>query len=86
MLFKKKHINLTVYTVPGCHLCDESIALIGSFASKYDLETSIIDILSSPELIEKYQHDVPVVFAGGEEIFRHRIGRDELAKIFKKIK
>lgn len=86
MLFKKKQIDITVYSVPGCHLCDEAIALIDSFSSKYELDTNIVDILSSPELIKKYQHDVPVVFAGGEEIFRHRIGRDELAQIFKKIK
>lgn len=86
MLFKKKRIKITVYTVPGCHLCDEAIAMIRSFSSKYELGISIIDILASPELIEKYQRDVPVVFSGGEEIFRHRIGRDELGKILKKIK
>lgn len=85
MLFKKKYIKITVYTVPGCHLCDDAIALIGSLSSKYDLKISIIDILSSPELIKKYQYDVPVVFAEGKEIFRHRIERDELAQIFKKI-
>ncbi len=86
MIFKKKHIKIIVYTVPGCHLCDDAIALIRSFSSKYELEVSIIDILASSELIDKYQHDVPVVFAGGEEIFRHGIGRDELAQIFRKIK
>lgn len=82
----KKKINIIVYTVPGCHLCDDAIALLASFQAEYELDIQVIGILSDPELIDKYQNDVPVVLFGGKELFRHRIERVELDKILKKLK
>jgi glutaredoxin len=87
MLFlNKKKISIIVYTVPGCHLCDEAIGILNSFKDKYRLDIQVIDILSDPELIEKYQNDVPVVLFGEKELFRHRIEKAELDKILKKLK
>lgn len=82
----KKKIEIIIYTVPGCHLCDEAIALILSFRAKYRLDIQVIDILSAPDLIEKYQNDVPVVLSEGKELFRHGVGREELDGILNKIK
>lgn len=87
MFFRnKKKISIIVYTVPGCHLCDEAITLLASFQAEYQLDIQIIDILSDPELIAKYQNDVPVALFGEKELFRHRIERVELDKILKKLK
>ncbi len=86
MFFRNKKKIIIVYTVPGCHLCDEAIALLASFQAECRLDIQVIDILSTPELIEKYQNDVPVVLFGEKELFRHRIERAELGKILKKLK
>ncbi len=64
-------------------MCDEAIALLVSFQAECRLDIQIIDILSDPKLIEKYQNDVPVVLFEEKELFRHRIDKAELGKILK---
>jgi glutaredoxin len=66
-----------MYTWPGCHLCDEmkEAILAAGCAQLYVLEE--IDIESDPELLTRYQYEIPVLCINGVEAFRHRVRADE---------
>lgn len=68
---RKAHV--VIYSRPGCHLCDE--AKQGMEAAKcpdeYTLEE--INIESDPDLLKRYEYDIPVITINGVEAFRHRL-------------
>ena len=70
-------VKVTLYTRPGCHLCDEVKEVIGSSgcAGLYALEE--LDIESDPELFARYQFEIPILFINGVEAFRHSVRADE---------
>ena len=69
--------KVTLYTRPGCHLCEEMKQVISSSgcAGLYELEE--LDIQGDPELFARYQFEIPVLFINGVETFRHRVRPDE---------
>jgi uncharacterized membrane protein/glutaredoxin len=63
-------MHVTVYTKPGCHLCDDALFAIDRLARRYDLEVAEANILDDPALYEEYKHIIPVV-----EVTDVQIGR-----------
>ena len=66
-------MKVVIYSRPGCHLCDEAKQNIvaAGHADEYTLDE--INIESDPDLINRYQHDIPVITINGVEMFRHRL-------------
>ncbi len=62
-------MEIIVYTRVGCHLCEEAKATLESYA----LAVQTVDIDQDPQLRERYNECVPVVFMDGRERFRGRI-------------
>lgn len=61
--------TVTVFTKPGCHLCEEAIGAIEAMLggeSMIDLGT--VDIESSDELLAAYLERIPVVEVDGVEV------------------
>jgi glutaredoxin len=71
------NLKVVVYSRPGCHLCDEAKQIIAAagHADEYTLDE--INIESDPDLINRYQHDIPVITINGIETFKHRLTVDE---------
>ena len=69
--------RVTIYTRPGCHLCEEAKESIrdADCAGEYILDE--INIETDPTLLKQYQDDIPVVLVNGEEAFRHRVAAKE---------
>jgi glutaredoxin len=67
-----KH-QVILYTRPGCHLCDDAKLAMqaADCANEYTLQE--INIESDPELLRRYQYDIPVITVDGVEAFRHRL-------------
>ena len=61
--------KIVLYTRLGCHLCDDAKAMLES----YSLTVESVDIDRNPQLVERYDQCVPVVFVDGRERFRGRI-------------
>jgi glutaredoxin len=60
---------VTLYTRPGCHLCDEARDLILSIrGAETSFELREIDIESDPELHARYLERIPVVEVDGEHV------------------
>jgi SAM-dependent methyltransferase len=55
-------LKLTLYSKPGCHLCDEAKAQVERLRARgYDLSLEERDITAAPELFEHYRYVIPVV-------------------------
>ena len=65
--------QVTLYTRPGCHLCDEAkqALLAARCEGQYTLNEINIDL--DPELVRRYGWDIPVVLINGIETFKHRL-------------
>jgi glutaredoxin len=61
--------EVTVYTRPGCHLCEEAIAAIEEIRSQgVRFELRKIDIEGDDELHARYLERIPVVLVGGDQV------------------
>jgi glutaredoxin len=74
-------IALTLYSRPGCHLCEEMKAVIARVAQTTPLQLEEIDISTSSELEDRYGLEIPVLLVAGKKAAKYRIGEEELRKI-----
>lgn len=68
-----------LYTRRGCCSCDQAKALL----KKHGLAVQEIDIDGDPQLHERYNECVPVVFINERERFRGRIDERLLLRILR---
>jgi glutaredoxin len=74
-------LTLTVYTRPGCHLCDEMKAIVDRVARGGPYTIDSIDISNDPELEARYGTEIPVLMVNGRKAAKYRIAEDELRRI-----
>jgi glutaredoxin len=74
-------IALTIYSRPGCHLCDEMKAVVQRVAQSVPLQLEEIDISTSAELESLYGLEIPVLMVDGKKAAKYRIGEDELRRV-----
>ena len=67
------HKKVSVYTKPGCSLCEKAVLLIHKVRSGIPFHLEVIDITYSQRLMEDHGLHVPVVFIDGAEVFRSRV-------------
>ncbi|MGA8744804.1 MAG: glutaredoxin family protein [Solirubrobacterales bacterium] len=61
--------EVTVYSRPGCHLCEEALAAIVALHSAgYRFELREVDIESDEALLRAHLERIPVVEVDGEPI------------------
>ena len=69
---------ITLYTKPGCHLCESVEQVIDRVVSRRTCAVQKRNIEDDPADFQKYQFDIPVVLVDGKEIARHRLTVAEL--------
>lgn len=57
-------IQVTLYSRPACHLCDEAKADLDALQTTIPHKLQVVDIDSDPQLQEQYALEIPVVVAG----------------------
>jgi glutaredoxin len=68
---------LTLYSKPGCHLCEDLAELLEELRPAWGFVVSEIDITRNDALFARYRYEIPVLACGTEEIARGRVdGRD----------
>jgi glutaredoxin len=65
--------DVTIYTRPGCHLCEEAKKEIAPLLKEYAARLTEINIDEDPDLRARYDYDVPVIFLGARKAAKHRI-------------
>jgi glutaredoxin len=53
--------RIVVYSKPGCHLCENALALLEELRTEFSLDVEEIDIEREPGLLRKYFDQVPVL-------------------------
>ena len=71
-------IALTLYSRPGCHLCEEARAVIERVAGELGVAWSERDITQSPEDLRLYSEMIPVTFIDGVQHDYWRVSEDRL--------
>ena len=67
-------MQLTLYTRPGCHLCEEMKAVVRRVQGQAACELAEVDVSLDETLLRRYGHHVPVLLADGVEVARTRTG------------
>jgi glutaredoxin len=74
-------LALTIYSRPGCHLCDEMKAVVNLVARRVPLTVEIIDISNDSRLEARYGLEIPVLLVNGRKAAKHRVTENELRRI-----
>jgi len=59
--------RITLYTRPGCHLCDDARAVIEGVCADLGESYEEIDITGDDEFEDRFTEDVPVTFVDGRQ-------------------
>jgi len=61
--------RVTLYSRPGCHLCDDARAMLERARAERPFELVEIDIHTDDALLRRYLERIPVIALDGEEAF-----------------
>jgi glutaredoxin len=75
-----KPLDVTLYTRPGCHLCDEAKAQIAPLLQRAGATLREVNIDAEPVLRQRYDWEVPVIFLGTRKVAKHRIDLEQFRK------
>ncbi len=70
--------ELTVYVRPGCHLCDDALAVIDRIRDGREISLLVVDIEGDPALHARYLERIPVIALDGEELYDFFIDEEDL--------
>lgn len=75
-------IVLTLYSRPGCHLCDEMKAVVQRVvrAERVPITVEEIDVSTSEELEARYGLEIPVLLVDGRKVAKYRLTERELIR------
>ncbi len=59
--------RITLYSRPGCHLCDDARAVIERVCADLGEEYDEVFIDGDPVLVERFGEEVPVTFVDGRQ-------------------
>jgi glutaredoxin len=76
-------VTLTIYSRPGCHLCDDMKAVVKQVVRDVDGSASIneVDISSDPALEALYGLEIPVLMIDGKKAAKYRVTEDALKRM-----
>jgi hypothetical protein len=69
--------QVTLFTKPGCHLCEEVEAVIARVAKRRPFELIIRNIVENADDFDRYQYLIPVVQVDGNEIAQYELTEEQ---------
>jgi glutaredoxin len=79
-------LDVTLYSRPGCHLCEAAKAAIDPLLLEFGATLYEINIDGDAVLTERYGWDIPVLFVGARKAAKHRINVKQLRRQLKEAK
>ena len=76
--------RVLVLTRPGCHLCEEAIAVVESIVAETGDSYEERNVDRDPELLRSYNEQVPVIFVDGRQHDFWRVDPDRLRAALRK--
>ena len=72
--------TVTLYSRPGCHLCEEARAVLERARGRAAFEIDEINIETDDGLHARYLERIPVVVLDGEELFEYFVHEEALIR------
>jgi len=72
--------EVTLYTRPGCHLCEEAKAVIAPLLRESGATLREVNVDEDAALKERYASDVPVIFIGARKAAKHRVNAEQFRR------
>ncbi len=72
--------EVTLYTRPGCHLCDEAKSAIAPLLREFGAVLREVNIESDAVLEGRYGWDIPVIFIGARKAAKHRVDVEQFRR------
>jgi glutaredoxin len=79
-------LDVTLYSRPGCHLCEAAKAAIDPLLAEFSATLHEVNIDGDAVLTERYGWDIPVLFVGNRKAAKHRINVRQLRRQLKEAK
>jgi len=70
--------RVTLYSRPGCHLCDDARAVIAAVCADLGEAYEEVDITSDDDLEDRYRDEIPVTLVDGRQ---HDFWRVDAARL-----
>ena len=70
--------TVTLYSRPGCHLCDEARTILERMRERTPFEVDEINIETDDALHARYLERIPVVAVDGEELSEYFVDEEAL--------
>jgi glutaredoxin len=70
--------DVTLYSRPGCHLCDDARAALERVRARVPFALVEVDIEADDDLHRRYLERIPVVAVEGRELFEYFVDEDVL--------
>jgi glutaredoxin len=71
--------RVTLYTRPGCHLCDDARTVVAAVCADLGESFDEVDIDGDPELARRYGEEIPVTLVDGVQHDYWRVDANRLA-------
>jgi len=75
-----KALDVTLYSRPGCHLCEAAKAAIDPLLAEFSAPLREVNIDLDPVLVERYGWDIPVIFIGSRKAAKHKVNVKQLRR------
>jgi glutaredoxin len=75
------HLKFTVYTRAQCCCCHKALDLLRDYQRQFHFAIEDVDIDGDPELVARYDTEVPVVAVNGKVRFRGVVNRALLDRL-----
>ena len=76
-------LDVTFYTRPGCHLCEEAFAELQKLSREFALRIKVVDIMADAEAHARWWAEIPVITAG-RSVLRAPIDRANLRRMLRR--
>ncbi len=71
-------MTITVYGRPGCHLCDDALAVLERVQADVPFDLRRVNIEDDDALLRAYLERIPVVALDGEEVYDFHVDEADL--------
>ena len=72
--------EVTLYTRPGCHLCEEAKAAVAPLLREFGAVLHEVNIENDAVLEGRYGWDIPVLFIGARKAAKHRVDVEQFRR------
>ena len=79
-------MRLTIYSKPGCHLCDDMKSLVHRVVTQHGehaITIDEVDISTDPNLFDRYGLEIPVLLIDGKKVAKYRVSEGELRRMIR---